>query len=333
MNEITTAENTQKVMRTPHTIATEINSIKEQTRKMVLFNSIEIGRRLVEAKEVVAHGEWENWLKDSVDFSLRTAQNLMKVFQEYGSDQTVLFGDNAKTQAFALLSYSQAVELLKLPFEERENFIKENDVENMSTRELQQAIKDRDEALKQKEKVESDLKATKVAFEMSVEKRKEAEKKVEALNEQIQEGIDLRESYLKQIDEYKEKLSEAQAAGNDEEAERLQTSLEETEKELETSKTRIEELERQLKEKPIEVPATVEVIPEETQKELEDLRAKIGQSKAEEATIKFTLCFKSLVNGFDALLGTLGEIEDTETQQKYKGAVTGLLGKMSERLQ
>ena len=36
--------------RTPEVIAAEINSIKSQTKTMILCNSIEIGKRLVEAK-------------------------------------------------------------------------------------------------------------------------------------------------------------------------------------------------------------------------------------------------------------------------------------------
>ena len=50
------------VNRTPEIIAAEINGIKEQTRKMVLYNSIEIGRKLTEAKLLVEHGEWGHWL-------------------------------------------------------------------------------------------------------------------------------------------------------------------------------------------------------------------------------------------------------------------------------
>ncbi|MBE6831694.1 MAG: DUF3102 domain-containing protein, partial [Ruminococcaceae bacterium] len=50
-------------------IATEINTIKNRTKREVLTASIEIGQRLCEAKELVTHGEWEQWLHDSVDYS------------------------------------------------------------------------------------------------------------------------------------------------------------------------------------------------------------------------------------------------------------------------
>ena len=137
MNEITT-------IRTPQIVAAEINSIKDQTRTMILCNSIEIGRRLVEAKTLVGHGEWGEWLKTSVDYSKSTANNLMRIFDEYGANQMPLFGDNSKSQALGNLSYTQAVALLGVP--DKEEFIQENDVENMSTRELQEAIKAQKEA-------------------------------------------------------------------------------------------------------------------------------------------------------------------------------------------
>lgn len=75
------------------------------------------------------------------------AQNLMRVFREYGSDQQSLFGGEAKSQTFGRLTFSQALSLLVIPDEdEREKFVLENDVEHMSVRELNEALKARDEA-------------------------------------------------------------------------------------------------------------------------------------------------------------------------------------------
>ena len=69
------------VIRTPEIVAAEINSIKYQTRNIVLFNSIEIGRRLVEAKELIEHGAFGDWLKSAVDYSQSNANNLMKIYE------------------------------------------------------------------------------------------------------------------------------------------------------------------------------------------------------------------------------------------------------------
>lgn len=321
MNEI--------MVRTPEVIAVEINNIKEQTKKMVLFNSIEIGRRLVEAKAMIGHGDWGNWLEKTVDYSQRTANNLMKIFEEYGSNQIVLFGDNAKSQAFANLSYTQAVALLGIPQDEREQFIEENDIEDMSTRELQKAIKERDEAIEEKEKLSTKLKNTEEYAKEIAEERDKLSKSHEELKKENEKQSEEAERLRKELDEAKE-------TGDDEEIEKLKNSLKKAEEELEDSTKKIKELDKQLKEKPIEVPATVEKIPNEVERELSELRKKAQEFEAnkesDKAILKFTVHFESLVSEFNDLLGAMGEIMVEEVKEKYKNAVKGLLGKMSERL-
>ncbi|MHB8124872.1 MAG: DUF3102 domain-containing protein [Desulfitobacteriaceae bacterium] len=142
--------------RTPLVIAAEINMIKHQTEKIVLYNAIKIGRRLTEAKSLVPHGEWGKRLEDSVSYSQRTAENLMRIFEEYGSNQLASSGGNAKSQTFAILSYSQAVIFLGIPENEREEFLAAHDIENMSVRKLQKAVKERDQALQDREQTFQD---------------------------------------------------------------------------------------------------------------------------------------------------------------------------------
>jgi chromosome segregation ATPase len=306
------------IERTPFLIAAEINSIKEQTQKIILINSIEIGRRLAEAKSLLQHGEWGKWLEESVEYSQRTANNLMKIFEQYGDKQLSLFGSEAKSQALANLSYTQAVALLGVPEDERENFVKENDIENMSTRELQQAIKDKQEIEKKLKEAEQQAKKEKQAREKLA---KEREKLEQQLKEQAELG-----------DRLNDELERAKAENNKDEIELLQSKLDDAVKEVGDSLTKIKDLERLLKEKPIEAPAVVERVPEEIEKELAELRAKVGQQGVDKSVVKFQVSFESLVNEFKSLLGTLDEIHDQETNQKYKKAVKGLIDKMSERL-
>lgn len=189
------------INRTPEVIAAEINSIKEQTRKVLLYNSIEIGRKLVEAKELVPHGEWGKWLEESVDYKKSTANNLMKIFEEYGSSQITLLDDNLKSQAFGNLNYSQAILLLGLPSEDREKFVEENKVDEMSTRELKKAIddlkkvnkekddalKERDEAIEKLSALEESNRILEETFNEGAEERKELEEKVKELEREIEE--------------------------------------------------------------------------------------------------------------------------------------------------
>lgn len=127
--------------RTPHIIAQEINNLVQESRRILLINAIEIGRRLLEAKEMLNHGEWLNWLKESVHYSKSTAENLMNLYKEYGPKLLSSTDDNPNSQALGNLTYTQAVLLLRLPEEEREEFILKNNVANMTYRQLNQAIK------------------------------------------------------------------------------------------------------------------------------------------------------------------------------------------------
>ncbi|AFL99893.1 Protein of unknown function (DUF3102) [Desulfitobacterium dehalogenans ATCC 51507] len=133
--------------RTPGQIASEINLIKEQSGQMLLVNAVEIGRRLTEAKKLVPHGEWINWLKESVSYSRSTAARLMKTYREYGPKLTSPDGeDSSNVAALHHLGYMQGLILFGVPDEEREQFVADNGVETMSARELQQTVKERKQA-------------------------------------------------------------------------------------------------------------------------------------------------------------------------------------------
>ena len=123
------------------TVTAEIRAYQDAARRMAVEYSIEIGRRLVEAKDMVNHGEWGDYLREELGFSQSTANNHMNMFRAYAADQMRLDGAAVKNQAFANLSYTQALALLALPSEEeREEFVETHDMEDLSTRELQAEI-------------------------------------------------------------------------------------------------------------------------------------------------------------------------------------------------
>ena len=133
------------------TIESEINVLTTQAQHMALQYIFEIGRRLIEAKALVPHGEWGNWLTERVNYTQRTASNYMKIYVEYGDGQTDLF---ANSQPVANLDYSKALALLAVPRDERADFAEQVDAEHISKRELEQAIRERDEARKQAEQTQ-----------------------------------------------------------------------------------------------------------------------------------------------------------------------------------
>ena len=129
--------------RTPEMIGAEIRMYVDAGRRVTLLCGIEIGRRLVEAKEMLNHGEWLPWLERETDFSSSSAARYMKVFEEYGAAQLGLFGPETNSPTLGNLSISNALRLLAIPENERESFAKEHDVENMSARDLDALVKER----------------------------------------------------------------------------------------------------------------------------------------------------------------------------------------------
>lgn len=119
--------------RTIEAITGEILDAKRAGGEAILT----IGRCLIEAKDMLPHGEWKDWLADQVEFSERAAQRFMRLAREWSNPT-----------ALSDLGATKALTLLALPAEERERFMEDNNVIDMTTRQLEQAIKERDEARK-----------------------------------------------------------------------------------------------------------------------------------------------------------------------------------------
>lgn len=247
-------------------LAAEIRTIKEQTARVMMQSAVEIGKRLVEAKAAVGHGGWEKWLKENVDYSQRTASNLIAVFQEYGQGQQALFGKEINPQALAKLTYTQAVELLGIKDpDERADFVENHDVAAMSTRELEKAIRERDAAKKEKDAA---IAARNDALKQREIIAKDRAIVHESLGNIEKEKAELEEELKKAKKELAAKELEAQAGAggivDDKRAQELEASLA-------VAKGKIKELEIKL-DQPMDA---VTIIPPETQEELESLRKQV----------------------------------------------------------
>lgn len=287
-----------KEVRPLAVIEAELDMLKHDTQqkeRALLSNYIEMGRRLVEAKAQLPHGEWGAWLKKK-EYSQSTANNFMLLFREYGDEQQSLWGAQAKSQTFEKLTYSKALRLLAIPDEdEREKFAVENDVEHMSIRELNEALKARNEAedeargLRQETErlreeltdqakvyeakltsagVEADqAKAAEQAAKEALEKQREkAQRLQDALSEantsaQAAEGEHAR--LMQELDELRNRPAEADTAAV--EAARQATIAEMTEK-VDKAKDAKEKAEEKRK--------AAEESLEAAQKELADLKAR-----------------------------------------------------------
>ena len=294
MTDIINVESTAIGVRTADTIATEINTIKRQTQKIMLASSIEIGKRLTEAKDMIDHGAWGKWLQDNVNYSERTAQNLMRVYDQYGdkfgmTEMDSLFASGAPN-VFEELSYTQALALLSLPTDaEREEFVKENDVASMSTRELQEAIKARKEA------EDRAMDAEKRAWEAK-EKLRQAE------NRALQAEDKARNA--EQSDLYDERLTAVER-----ERDVLQKRVLELEARPEISDAGQEEIEK-------------------LKKKIQVLEA----ASTDEDRMKFTAHMKIIQNAFNAMLSDIENITDNEKRTRYMSAAQKMLEKLGEFL-
>ena len=193
-----------------NTITGEIRFITRQTQEVVVRAAIEIGRRLSEAKALLPHGEWGEWLKNEVEFSQSTANNFMKMFEEYGSEQQSLFGNISNSQAFANLPYTKALKLLAIPADEREEFAAENKVDQLSTREIDRLIKERKAAEDKAAAAESkalsaDQKAVIAAkaAQAAEDRAEKAEKAKSDVVSRLEKEMELRKKVSSELEELK----------------------------------------------------------------------------------------------------------------------------------
>ena len=220
--------------RTIGMVTQEINQLTAQAQRLILGHAIEIGRRLTEAKQMLSHGEWGKWLKAEIHYSKSSANNMMRIFDAYGSTQLGLFGPEANSQTFGDLEYSKALALLSVPAEEREQFAQEVDAEHISVRQLKAAIQERDAAQKQAAEAAAE-------WELAKDALREKEKAIQLANQRLEASASEADSLRKeneqlrqhpvdvaveQINAAPEQLKAAEAKGRAAAEEALRTELE-----------------------------------------------------------------------------------------------------------
>lgn len=171
-----------QIVRPIEVIETEINFYKQQTATGI----IEIGKRLIEAKSQLQHGEWGKWLEEKAEFTREHASRIMKVANEFGNMTSV-----------SHLGTKKLFLLLDVPQEEREDFVEQNNVSEMTTRELQEAIKARKEAERRAQEAEENAEleeSARIAIQQKLENEKLSK---QAILEQLEE-ISLEKSELEE---------------------------------------------------------------------------------------------------------------------------------------
>lgn len=290
MNDINTI-----VIRSPEVIAAEINTIKRTTAQYILLQSIEIGKLLVEAKNAVPHGEWGGWLEENFEYSTSTANNLMRIYTEYGEEEQITFFEENRLELFGQLNRSQAISLLQLPRDDRAEFVRTHDMSAMSVRDLDDEIakiKAENEKL-----IDKALSAEKAKIEAERE-RDENRKKSE---------MALAESRV-QMKALKDKNKAAEARLNDA---------------IEKNKHLSEQLALPVEITPEERQKIADEATSEKEREIENLRDKISQLTASiDPTVqRFSVYFESMQDNFNKMIELIRSCGNMETADRLKSAM------------
>jgi len=151
------------------------------------LNMFQLGRVFTEAKKLVEHGEWTEWIRQNAGMSERSAQQLMAIYARFGSKP-----------AFASIEKSKLFKMLSLPDGAEDEFVTENDVADMTSREVEEAVrKARDEA-------QAEIDRERAARELAEHRARVLEERPPEIPEEIGETIrqkdELLEKYKTEMD-------------------------------------------------------------------------------------------------------------------------------------
>jgi chromosome segregation ATPase len=272
-----------------------------------LRTAIEIGRLLFEAKALVAPGGWSKYIEEELPFSHSWANNYMKLYKEFGSDQTSLFGDS---QTFMNLRPTQALELLALPAEDREEFVQNHNVEDMSTRQLRQAVQDQlEEERRRHEETRSEL-------ESAEARARDAEHSLIDMQQQLAAAKSSEDAWQEELDKLKQDKKRAEES----EANALRL-LKQKQEELGAAKA-MEKAAQDDLQKAFENPNIPESMMEQLRKEAEAAAAKQSTEEAQKKVSDAEAAMQEAIRAKEAAEAGAREVQEklAEAQRKLKMA-------------
>lgn len=134
---------------------------------------LQLGRVLCEAKQLVKHGEWGAWIRENAGCSERTAQQFMQAYGRFGGNGTAAqIGD--KSKLFKMLS---------LPAGTEDEFLAENDVAAMTSREVEEAVR------KVRADMNAQLQREKIARQRAEERAEELEIQSDKIPDHVMDDL------------------------------------------------------------------------------------------------------------------------------------------------
>lgn len=332
-------------------LAVEIITFDRQAKITAVSCAIEIGERLLEAKDLVPHGEWGKWLKENVNYSQSTANNFMRLYKEYGNNQGSLFTTLTNSQAIMNLDVSKALALTVLPPEEREEFVAEHDVEQMSTRDLKEALQENRELKQQQQQLQKQLeekdrqvKETSAQLDTAITERQKMQEK---LSETVNQNAGYEKSLQVKIDaakklEQEKKAAEEKRRESEQKVQQLQQQIDALkEQKLQPDQQMIGQLraeaEKQVQqqfqeqiEKLTQEKERAEQKAQQAEEKNRQLESKASSVQSRELIV-FDEKFKAFQDNYNQLNTLIAKMEDA-TAGKVREAVKKLLSVMTENL-
>ena len=305
----------------------------EQLAGMSAMMLADAGRRLIEIKARIPHGQFETWCADNLEFSKSKAEKMMKLAERV-ADENSLF---SKTETFTDIGISRVWALLAAPEEVAAEVIETNDVESMTVRELKA------ELARVKEEKEAAERKAEMIDHNNDDIRKELASMQRKLSETVSEKefAEMQAAAQAQKEDLTKELSEAKAEAAD-----IQMKLDKAKEDLKKQKAkqkdleaaRDEEVKKAIEGKTAEIEeqaaarareASQELL-DRTQRQVGDLQEYIEKLEAEKAKLSNTslMEFKVYV---DQLQDIYFKICDIITEENQRDEATG--AKMQTALQ
>ena len=319
MNEVMTVDFETEIAiesKSTEQLTAEVNVRYRQAESLAAMSAAmlaDAGRRLIEIKGRMPHGEFGDWCKNNLEFSYRKAARMMQLAERM-ADEGSLF---SKMPTLADIGISSVWELLAAPEEVAAEIVETEDVPGMTVRELKEKIKEMTARMKA---AEERADAAELAagsgdsqeledMRLSVEHMKESLDKKEA---ERAEAVAASEKATDQLAKAKEKLKALKAKQEEEVEKAVSEKSEQLKSEARAeAEKRISELEAEIK---------------ESEEEVEQLTKKLQSADNEEFT-RFRIQANIMQNAFNDCFGAIdkAELTNKESAAAMKKALRQIL--------
>ena len=244
--------------KTTEQLTAEVNVRYRQAEtlaSMSLQMLADAGMRLIEIKNRIPHGHFEDWCAEHLEFSKSKAEKMMKLADRM-ADESSLF---SKTETFTDIGISRVWALLAAPEEVAAEVIETHAVTDMTVRELKAEIS----------RIKEEKEAAERKAEMIDRNNDDIRKELASMQRKLSEAVseeefnEMQAAAQAQKEDLTKELNEAKAAAGE-----IQAKLDKTKEDLKKAKAKAKEIE--------------EAKAEEVQKGIEAAKADIEKKAKEE---------------------------------------------------